>query len=172
MNLNNIERKTLMKPSMTILGIIISLVLNSQILDAQLKLYIANLKTTTYLPCEISSEEETALLRKTSTDNELTVWLADMNGGLLERGDSIYIYNYSNSFNISLSSHEAQTWDPMAWWQYTIALFTAGEKIFDGTKLNLMGNDWFSFTLVDFDQRNVDNQKSESVMVSSLDNLK
>jgi hypothetical protein len=160
-----------MKPSMTILGIIISLVLNSQILDAQPKLYIANLKTTTYLSCEISSEEEIALQRETSTDNELTVWLADMNGGLLERGDPIYIYNYSDSFNISSSSHEVQTWDPITWWQYTLALFDGGEEIFDGTKLNLMGNDWFSFTLVDFDQQKADNQRSKPIMITSTKSL-
>jgi hypothetical protein len=99
-----------------------------------------------------------------------TVWLLDVDGGCLESGDTVFIYTYNGKLIFNKTDHGVRIWQPIEWWQYSIALLDAGDRIFNAKRLNLKNNDWFSLTLVDLDQQTLDQHQSNSLICSSIQN--
>jgi hypothetical protein len=134
---------------------------------AQSKLYFLDLKTTENFYNVVKDVDKYNYEDTQMPGAAPTLWVLDANGGYLESGDIVYIYNYSDYLDFDKSDHIVQIWHPIEWWQYNIGLIEAGAQIFNGQRLSLSENDTYSLVLVNLDHQDVDQTQMSSILASS-----
>ena len=139
-------------------------------LYAQPKIYLLNPKTNEFQDNVIPNDQTNWEQNSGSQNDTPNWWMVDINGGVLEPGDTIYVYDYRECLFVHTSDHLECIWHPAEWSQYDISLLNAGKHIFNGTRLNLHSDDWYALSLTDTTPSTFDQSPAASAMMTSKQN--